>query len=80
LIELELFLTETYVRSGHCNFTLIELDPLLSAMGGSTCSYRTQVAPATISRWIVSSIKLAYQLTDWLIEMFLLTLKNYTMT
>jgi hypothetical protein len=48
---------------------LIELDPPLFAVGGNTCSYHTQkgtlkkIVPATISRWIVATIKLAYQLT-----------------
>jgi hypothetical protein len=41
------------------NLMSIELHPLLSAVGG----YTKEIAPATISRWIVSTIKLAYQLT-----------------
>jgi hypothetical protein len=65
----ELFLTETYVQSGHLKFYVDRTRPptvrrarkhlFISYAEG----YSKGIAPATISRWIVSTIKLAYQLT-----------------
>jgi hypothetical protein len=66
---IELFLTETYVQSWHWSFTSTELDPPTVRRGRQHLfisyakGYSKEIATTTISRWIISTIKLAYQLT-----------------